>query len=861
MKKINNSALTEVIGTVLLLAITVALFSVLYLLIMPSTAIDSAPSVNIVGFIDDQTVVFEHHGGNSLNIERITNVIKIGGYRYTIPFEVSYFTDINSNNQWDIGEKIYFYAGNLSGLHVEGIVIDEASNTALFIGNLQDGSEQAFPYVITNDASDVTNSSARVAMTYNLWNHSGSIRFTYKPETGNWTNTSWIPKEGISSHTMELDDLTAGIRYYYKAQLEYNSILIEGEEKSFIPTFTIETNVNDFEGYLLYDSSEAITANGSNNLDNITLWYQYSTDNTSWSTEWWNHSFTHRKPIYMNVTTGETPGNYSVFLNVSYEPEMQADFDDIRFIRYNDNESTLDYWIENKSDGGWAKIWVEIRDNITSDNTILAWLYYGNSTVESNSNGTDTFQFFDDFTGTSYDTNKWGTNFESNIEVSNGVLSSWGNWNTGGHYFATHTSFTAPIIVESKARIGSISSDTDLCFGFQNEQTTEWWTNAYCVWCLFDSNGGASSNRKEIKTNGVLDYTGEPTSTDWEVHHIEYLTDGVHWYDSNLGWLNTSRTTYSPFYFSITGDTDSSSIKDYIDYIFIRSYFNGDVSYTIGSEENIDEYAGWRRWEDVSNPDTAAPWSWNFTFPQGTGYYEFYTIGAYAGFEEDTPELADSICYYRDMYDDAVAYWHLDEGAGATISDPVGTYNGVFYGAEWTNGVINYAGSFDGTDYIEIAGFPNLQSDFTITAWVYTTDNSEVGQRIFCDDEQNSGGYAVSLGDPGTGSLRFYSRHMNTISLDTSTGVIQNNQWYFIAAVADITNQSRYIYIDAVERASDETDTGSWSVDVGDASIGGETASGETQNRFEGYIDEVIVFNKALSPEEISIIYNIQKTD
>jgi len=185
----------------------------------------------------------------------------------------------------------------------------------------------------------------------------------------------------------------------------------------------------------------------------------------------------------------------------------------------------------------------------------------------------------------------------------------------------------------------------------------------------------------------------------------------------------------------------------------------------------------------------------------------------------------------------------------------------VFYGAEWTNGVINYAGSFDGTDYIEIAGFPNLQSDFTITAWVYTTDNSEVGQRIFCDDEQNSGGYAVSLGDPGTGSLRFYSRHMNTISLDTSTGLIQNNQWYFIAAVADITNQSRYIYIDAVERASDETDTGSWSFDAGDASIGGETASGETQNRFEGYIDEVIVFNKALSPEEISIIYNIQKTD
>ena len=53
-------------------------------------------------------------------------------------------------------------------------------------------------------------------------------------------------------------------------------------------------------------------------------------------------------------------------------------------------------------------------------------------------------------------------------------------------------------------------------------------------------------------------------------------------------------------------------------------------------------------WVDYST-DFAYPWSWSFNFPNGTGYYQFYSQGKAAG-ESDEAEpynIADAICYYN----------------------------------------------------------------------------------------------------------------------------------------------------------------------------------------------------------------------
>ena len=53
----------------------------------------------------------------------------------------------------------------------------------------------------------------------------------------------------------------------------------------------------------------------------------------------------------------------------------------------------------------------------------------------------------------------------------------------------------------------------------------------------------------------------------------------------------------------------------------------------------------WLVWTNGNNPDSSYPWSWMFDFPYGNGYYEFYSIGRYAGSIEDTPMTADARCY------------------------------------------------------------------------------------------------------------------------------------------------------------------------------------------------------------------------
>ncbi len=170
------------------------------------------------------------------------------------------------------------------------------------------------------------------------------------------------------------------------------------------------------------------------------------------------------------------------------------------------------------------------------------------------------------------------------------------------------------------------------------------------------------------------------------------------------------------------------------------------------------------------------------------------------------------------------------------------------------------APALDGVDdYFELPpAFPNLQGSFTISAWI-RADNLGGDQRIFADDQNNSGGFAFSLNDGGNGRLRLFSRNVNPIILDTGV-VIQQGQWHFVAAVHDAATKTRRIYVDANMVASD-TYTGSWGVDNGVATIGGEadgSSESTAQWRFEGAIDEVLVFGSVVSDSMINIIYNNQ---
>jgi len=114
---------------------------------------------------------------------------------------------------------------------------------------------------------------------------------------------------------------------------------------------------------------------------------------------WWDTDFTY----YKNITISNAVNDYEMLINVTHTSggdvncsgNCNNDFSDLRFVDI-DNSNELDYWVENKVDGSFANVWVELPSDVETDNAIH--MYYGNAIASSMSDGYDTFLYFSDFT-------------------------------------------------------------------------------------------------------------------------------------------------------------------------------------------------------------------------------------------------------------------------------------------------------------------------------------------------------------------------------------------------------------------------------------------------------------------------------
>jgi len=113
--KIGDSAVSEIVGAVLLLAIAIAVFSVIYMNVLSDDGPDPDIYSTIVGKVEgtgDSTdaidVVFEHRRGEGIDINSKLSLLLEG--KYPIQTTVANLLDSNSktNGMWDIGEKLIY---------------------------------------------------------------------------------------------------------------------------------------------------------------------------------------------------------------------------------------------------------------------------------------------------------------------------------------------------------------------------------------------------------------------------------------------------------------------------------------------------------------------------------------------------------------------------------------------------------------------------------------------------------------------------------------------------------------------------------------------------------------------------------
>jgi len=132
---------------------------------------------------------------------------------------------------------------------------------------------------------------------------------------------------------------------------------------------------------------------------------------------------------YRDISVSNSPAiaSYQMMVTVPYRAHMKTDFGDIRFVG-TDGTTVYDYWMEKKTDGTSAVFWV----NVPTASTTTFRMYYGNSSLTTTSDGTRTFEFFDDFAG---DLSKWIIEKTSGVypRIESGYLRAGGGITSGAY--------------------------------------------------------------------------------------------------------------------------------------------------------------------------------------------------------------------------------------------------------------------------------------------------------------------------------------------------------------------------------------------------------------------------------------------
>jgi hypothetical protein len=207
-----------------------------------------------------------------------------------------------------------------------------------------------------------------------------------------------------------------------------------------------------------------------------------------------------------------------------------------------------------------------------------------------------------------------------------------------------------------------------------------------------------------------------------------------------------------------------------------------------------------------------------------------------------------------------VSYWRFDEGSGSAAFDSVDAHHGTIYGATWTTGIVGGALAFDGVDdYVDLGDVWSVgASPLTIVLWFKNTVGAtDWPLLIGATDPPPAGG-----GDLQLQALRDMLRVQGeevpwyidwppggfTAPVDTF-----DDEWHFVALIRDTTALKYSLYWDGNLLAEKIFTMGLYTFAFTNWEVGRWTE--KPVEAFGGIIDEVAIYNRALTAEEIQQHY------
>lgn len=359
--------------------------------------------------------------------------------------------------------------------------------------------------------------------------------------------------------------------------------------------------------------------------------------------------------------------------------------------------------------------------------------------------------------------------------------------------------------------------------------------------------------------------------------HIQAKDDGSynHWNSSQYGnyWLDWAKNNdtndmnqdgFVDWAYKLdggSGSRDSHPLKNY--YITrpmapINLIAEGRENYVNLSWENpspesrnATEFKVYRNDVLLGTTSALKPWYNDTGVSTGVLYRYYVKAVNYLGESDKSNEVRIIPgSYLRGL----IEWLKFDNGTGNIAYDYSGHGNDAkIIGAKWTEGVINKALSFDGTnDYVNCQKLAEYMSDqqvksITHAAWVKFTNLNQEGQIT----GQRQSHIHSELQVETNGKVHFWMEDdSDTDYYVISTNPLNDGNWHFIVGSYNYTSSRMQIWVDGVLNKEYEyhfTPVGTidnFYVGYGDNSY------------FRGVVDNVMIYERALNADEVQSLYH-----
>ncbi|MGZ8181625.1 MAG: LamG-like jellyroll fold domain-containing protein, partial [Methylobacter sp.] len=196
--------------------------------------------------------------------------------------------------------------------------------------------------------------------------------------------------------------------------------------------------------------------------------------------------------------------------------------------------------------------------------------------------------------------------------------------------------------------------------------------------------------------------------------------------------------------------------------------------------------------------------------------------------------------------------WKFDETSGATALDSAGTNSAILSNSLWVTGKTGNAASFNGTNALGDAGKIDFGTDsFTVAHWVNVNGFKNFAG-IFNNRSSASGNAGFHTRTDGTGTITALIDFGATSKNLAVTNAVAGT-WYHVAVSVDRAGLMK-LYVNAV--LSGQIDISAFNTasitNTDNVRLGRDQAS----NYFNGAIDDLRIYNRALSAADILQVYN-----